>query len=118
MSNFERLAQNPISPGDQPPIGIQFAEEIGIISEGVFQNCTNVYYNLFVGIILQFIFSGKCKADSACDKTTGKCLDDTGCAKGKLDFISVSWKKLYFFMETNDIFQDIVETIVWHQIAP
>ena len=55
-----------------------------------------MYYNLFVGIILQFIFSGKCKADSACDKTTGKCLDDTGCAKGKLDFISVSWKKLYF----------------------
>ena len=76
-----------------------------------------MYYNLFVGIILQFIFSGKCKADSACDKTTGKCLDDTGCAKGKLDLFPFLGKN-YIFMETNDIFQDIVETIVWHQIAP
>ena len=70
-----------------------------------------------MGIILQFIFSGKCKADSACDKTTGKCLDDTGCAKGKLDLFSFLGKN-YIFMETNDMFQDIVETIVWHQIAP
>jgi len=45
-----------------------------------------------VGVILQNIFSGKCKADGACDKSTGECLDDTGCGNGKLDFISVSWK--------------------------
>ena len=49
-------------------------------------------YKLFVGVIFQYIFSGKCKADGACDKTTGKCLDDTGCANGKLEFVSVSWK--------------------------
>ena len=36
------------------------------------------------GVILQRIFSGKCKADGACDKTTGACLDDTGCGNGKL----------------------------------
>ena len=36
------------------------------------------------GVILQRIFSGKCKADGACDKTTGECLDDTGCGNGKL----------------------------------
>ena len=41
-----------------------------------------------------------------------------------LDVLRVSWilfpflRKNYIFMETNDIFQDIVETIVWHQIAP
>ena len=35
------------------------------------------------GVILQRIFSGKCKADGACDKTTGECLDDTGCGNGK-----------------------------------
>lgn len=41
-----------------------------------------------------------------------------------LDVLRVSWiyfrflEKIIFFMETNDIFQDIVETIVWHQIAP
>ena len=80
-----------------------------------------------MGVILQNIFSGKCKADGACDKSTGECLDDTGCGNGKLDFLSertryVALREFFqnyliVFMETNDISQDIVEQNVWIQIA-
>jgi len=28
------------------------------------------------------LLCGKCKADGACDKTSGVCLDDTGCGNG------------------------------------